>query len=157
MDSGTYILGGRGAVSDIARRKQELPLLLGVTVFVGLAGAFIKWVTTPEPVGGDEYDVSVTFQKDGISLRKQAPNRSGAMGQVRDWVARSRIISVAPFKQMGWIFCRERGITIRLDDGDAIFIALRGSKKEFATHLQHLSHALPSLGYTVEKLRSFQP
>lgn len=128
---------------------QDLLLLLVASV---LLGTLVFWLSGPnDPLRkGDPF---AEFQRGGLHLRMHCDNQP--IWQKK--LPRSRIASVAPYHQQGWLFGRDRGVVIEDSDGQQWRLVLRLSREELEIFTQTLKDSLEPLGYSLVKLRRFQP
>lgn len=128
---------------------QSLLMTLLVSIFVG---GLIYWLSgSKDPLrSGDPY---VEFQRNALHLRMLCDNQP----LWQEKLLRKQISSVAPYQQQGWLFNRDRGLVIEDNEGKQWRLALKISMHELEQYSQTLKTALEPLGYSLDKLRRFQP
>ncbi|VXC04330.1 conserved hypothetical protein [Pseudomonas sp. 8Z] len=128
---------------------KELLLSLVVSVFVG---GLIYWMNgSKDPLRSG--DPLIELRRNGMYLRVLCDN------QViwEEKLLRKQIASVASYQQQGWLFSRDRGLVIEDNEGKQWRLALKLSKAELDQYSQTLHATLEALGYSLGKLRRFQP
>ncbi|WP_339409538.1 hypothetical protein [Pseudomonas sp. EA_35y_Pfl2_R5] len=128
---------------------QDLLLILVVSFFVG---GLIYWLSAPkDPLrSGDPY---IEFQRNALHLRMLCDNQP----IWQEKLPRKQIASVAPYQQQGWLFSRDCGLVIEDHEGKQWRLALKLSRAELERYSQTLQTSLEPLGYSLDKLRRFQP
>lgn len=128
---------------------KDLLLISIISIF---AGALLYWLSGPkDPLrSGDPH---IEFQRNGLQLRMLCDNQP----IWQENLPRKNITSVAPYQQQGWLFNRDRGLVIEDAEGKQWRVALKLSMPELEQYSQSLQASLEALGYSLGKLRRFQP
>lgn len=128
---------------------KDLLLTLLISFFMG---GLIYWLSAPKnPLrSGDPF---IEFQRNGLHLRMLCDNQP----VWQEKLPRKQIASVAPYQQQGWLFNRDRGLVIEDNEGKQWRLALKLSMAELEQYSQTLRSSLEPLGYSLDKLRRFQP
>ncbi|WP_417663562.1 hypothetical protein [Pseudomonas sp.] len=128
---------------------QELLLTIIVSVSIGV---LVYWLSGPkDPLRSG--DPNIEFQRNALHLKMLCDNQP----IWQEKLPRKRIVSVAPYQQQGWLFNRDRGLVVEDCEGRQLRLALKLSMSELEQYSQTLKTSLEPLGYSLDKLRRFQP